>query len=242
MIGLFDPLFWILVGPPVLLGIIAQIWVRSAFARAAEIPARLSGAEAAREILAAAGLVGVSEPIGSEKTLGRRSGVGIERVGEFLGDHYDPRDKVVRLSPEVYGGRSLAALGIAAHEVGHALQDAQKYPALALRNAAVGIASFGSGAGVWILIFGLVFSVPALIWAGIILFSGVVLFQVLNLPVEFDASARAKAVLARMGLVDAASMRYVNAVLTAAALTYVAATLQSVMTLIYYVLLARNRE
>ena len=226
MIGLFDPLFWVVVGPGILLGIIAQVWVQSAYRRARQVPAPMSGAEVARVILDASGLHNVK----------------VERVAGFLEDHYDPRAQVIRLSPEVYGTRSVAAMGIAAHEVGHALQHAEGYAPLVVRNAAVGIANFGSGAGLWLLILGIIFSIPALLWAGIILFSGTVFFQVVNLPVEFNASARAKAILARLGVVDQRSASLVNSVLTAAALTYVAATLQAVLTLIYYLMLAQRRD
>ncbi len=226
MIGLFDPLFWVVVGPGILLGIIAQVWVQSAYRRARQVPAPMSGAEVARVILDASGLHNVK----------------VERVSGFLEDHYDPRAQVIRLSPEVYGTRSVAAMGIAAHEVGHALQHAEGYAPLVVRNAAVGIANFGSGAGLWLLILGIIFSIPALLWAGIILFSGTVFFQVVNLPVEFNASARAKAILARLGVVDQRSASLVNSVLTAAALTYVAATLQAVLTLIYYLMLAQRRD
>jgi Zn-dependent membrane protease YugP len=221
---MLDPLFWILVGPALVLGIIAQIWVRSAYARASHEPAPMSGAEAARYILSAAGLHDVS----------------VERVAGFLTDHYDPQDRVVRLSPEVYGSRTVAAMGIAAHEVGHALQHAENYGALAVRNAAVGIANFGSSAGLWMLIFGILLTSPVLLWAGILLFSGTVFFQLVNLPVEFNASARARRVLAQLGLVDPRAQSLVNSVLAAAALTYVAATLQAFLTLLYYVLLAQR--
>ncbi len=222
----WDINFWIIIGPALILGIIAQIWVRSAYARAQRMAAPLSGAEAARQILDSAGL----------------SNVDIEVVPGHLSDHYDPRHKVLRLSQEVYQSRSLAAVGIAAHEVGHAIQDAEAYGPLVIRNAAVPVASFGSGAGMWMLILGLVFRFPPLLWAGIILFSAVVFFQLVNLPVEFNASARAKRLLGRVGVVDARSMSYVNNVLSAAALTYVAATLQAVLTLVYYVMIARARD
>ncbi|MCS7238836.1 MAG: zinc metallopeptidase [Thermoguttaceae bacterium] len=226
MIGLFDPLFWMLVGPAVLLGVIAQIWVRFAFARAQRVVAPLSGAETAEAILRAAGIQDVD----------------IRPVEGFLADHYDPQNKVIRLSPEVFASRSVAAMGIAAHEAGHALQHAERYAPLSIRNAAVGIASLGSNSGILLFILGLILSLPVLMWLGLVLFSGVVFFQLVNLPVEFNASARAKALLARMGLVDPRSQRLVNSVLTAAALTYVAATLQAVMTLVYYVMLARGQD
>lgn len=222
----WDISFWIIISPALVLGVIAQIWVRSAYARAQRVGAPFSGAEAARRILDSAGLTNVD----------------IEVVPGHLSDHYDPRMKVLRLSPEVYKSQSLAAVGIAAHEAGHAIQDAEAYGPLVVRNLAVPVASFGSGAGMWMLILGLIFRLPPLLWAGIILFSAVVFFQLVNLPVEFNASARAKVLLGRVGVVDARSMGYVNSVLSAAAMTYVAATLQAVLTLLYYVMLARGRD
>jgi len=190
------------------------------------MPAPLSGAAAARHVLDSAGLTGVE----------------IEMVPGHLSDHYDPREKVLRLSSEVYQSRSLAAVGIAAHEAGHAIQDARAYAPLVVRNAAVPVAGFGSGAFFILLILGLALQVPWLIWAGIIAFSGIVLFQVVNLPVEFNASARAKAQLVELGIVPSDQMVYVNRVLNAAALTYVAATLQAILTLLYYIMRFSNRD
>ena len=131
----------------------------------------------------------------------------------------------MRLSSGVYQSRTLAAVGIAAHEAGHALQDAAAYAPLGVRNAAVPIAGFGSGAGVWMVFLGAFLQSFILLWLGIILFSAVVFFQVVNLPVEFNASARAKAQLVSLGIINDEELRYVSKVLNAAALTYVAATL-----------------
>ncbi len=219
---MFDPMYFLFIAPAVLLGLWAQFRVKSAYAQAAQQPATLSGAAAARHILDQGGLTDVN----------------IEMVPGEMTDHYDPREKVLRLSTDVYQGRTLAAVGIAAHESGHALQDAKHYAPLAVRNAVVPVAGFGSHVSIFLLIIGLIFSLPALLWAGIILFSFVVFFQLVNLPVEFDASARAKAELVTLGIVPQQDMTYVNNVLNAAALTYVAATLQAVMTLLYYVLRA----
>lgn len=216
----FDPLYWLLILPPMLLGLWAQFRIWSTFGIARRLAAPLSGAAAARHILDQAGL----------------HDVGIEMVPGHLSDHYDPRDKVLRLSEEVYQSRSLGAVGIAAHEAGHALQHAHAYAPLVVRNAAVPIAGFGSGAGIWMAIIGFLVGQPWLIWAGIILFSGVVFFQLVNLPVEFNASARAKAVLVELGIVNRDELHYVSKVLDAAALTYVAATLQAIMTLVWLIL------
>jgi len=225
MIGLFDPVFWMLVGPFLLLGVIAQVWVKSAYASAQRRPAPLSGAAAARHILDSAGLQDVD----------------IQVVQGHLSDHYDPRHKVLRLSQQVHQSQTLAAVGIAAHEAGHAIQDARAYGPLVIRNAAVPAAGFGSNASFWLVILGIIFSAPALLWAGVALFGCVVFFQLVNLPVEFNASSRAKAQLAELGIVDSQGMVYVNRVLSAAAMTYVAALLTAVMTLVYYILIARRR-
>ena len=226
MIGLFDPLFWMMVGPFFLLGLFAQMWVKSAYASAQRRPAPLSGAAAARHILDSAGLHNVP----------------IEVVGGRLTDHYDPRRKVLRLSQPVYQSNSLAAVGIAAHEAGHAIQDARAYAPLVIRNAAVPAAGFGSNSSFLLIILGIIFSYPPILWLGVALFGCVVFFQLINLPVEFNASSRAKAQLAQLGVVASQEeMRYVNRVLTAAAMTYVAATLQAIMTLLYYVIIARRR-
>lgn len=214
----FELLLWI--SPALLLGFWAQMRVKSTYAKAQRMPAPLSGAAAARHILDSAGL----------------GAIAIEQVPGRLSDHYDPRAKVLRLSGEVYGSRSLAAVGIAAHEAGHAIQDARQYLPLVVRNAAVPAASFGSNASFILLILGMVMSYQPLILLGIGLFACVVFFQVVNLPVEFDASARAKAQLVELGMVSEQDLTYVNKVLNAAALTYVAATLQAILTLLYYVM------
>lgn len=218
MIG-FDLWYFAFIAPAFLLGLWAQARTKSTYAKASQQPARLSGAAAARHLLDSAGL----------------QSVGIEPIAGELTDHYDPRDKVLRLSEGVYGARTMAAVGIAAHEAGHALQDAKAYAPLVIRNAAVPAAGFGSGMGVWMIIGGALLNFPMLIWAGIIGFAAVAFFQLINLPVEFDASNRAKAQLVSHNIVPAAEMGAVNAVLNAAAWTYVAATLQSVMILLYYV-------
>lgn len=215
--GYFD--YFLFISPALLLAFVAQMWIRSAYAAAQQRPAPLSGAAAARHVLDSAGLTGVA----------------IEQVPGHLSDHYDPRQKVLRLSSEVYGSRSLAAVGIAAHEAGHAIQDARHYVPLVVRNAAVPAASFGSNASIILLILGAVLNQQPLILLGIGLFACVVFFQLVNLPVEFNASARAKVQLVSLGIVDQPGMVYVNRVLNAAALTYVAATLQAILTLLYYI-------
>ncbi len=214
----FEYMLWI--SPALLLMFWAQMRVKSTFAQAQKVPAQLSGAGAARHILDAAGLQNVT----------------IEQVAGQLSDHYDPRSKVLRLSQAVYGQRSMAAVGIAAHEAGHAIQDARNYAPLVVRNAAVPAATFGGNISFIMIIAGAVLASPKLIWLGIGAFACMVAFQLINLPVEFDASARAKRLLVANGIVADGEMVYVNRVLNAAAWTYVAGTLQAVLTLLYYIM------
>lgn len=220
----FEYFIWI--APAMLLAFWAQMRLRSTYAKAQQVPASLSGAAAARHILDAAGL----------------HHVGIEPVRGQLSDHYDPRDKVLRLSEGVYGANSAAAVGIAAHEAGHALQDAKQYAPLVIRNLAVPAAGFGDKFAILLILAGWIMTAPSLLWAGIICFSAVVAFQLVNLPVEFDASNRAKRLLVEYDIVPQSGMGAVNSVLNAAAWTYVAATLQAVLTLLYYVSLASGRD
>lgn len=216
----FDPVYFLMIGPALILMFWAQSRVRSTFAEAQNVPARLSGAAAARHLLDAAGL----------------QNVGIEQVPGQLSDHYDPREKVLRLSQDVYHARSAAAVGIAAHEAGHALQDAKRYAPLVLRNAAVPAATFGGSASMIMLFAGMFLASKPLIIFGIAAFGATVFFQIVNLPVEFDASNRAKRLLVEYGIVADHDMVYVNRVLNAAAWTYVAGTLQAVMTLLYLIM------
>lgn len=219
MYGYFGLL--IFTAPAILLMMWAQYRVKSTFAHGLRVPTRLSGAAAARHILDINGLQSIDV---------------VETPGQ-LSDHYDPREKVVRLSQEVYRGHSASSVGIAAHEVGHAIQDAENYGPLVIRNAAVPAAQFGGTAFSILLIVGILLNSIQLILLGIVLFGGVVFFQLINLPVEFDASNRAKRILADSGMVDADGAAAVNSVLNSAAWTYVAATLQSVLTLAYYLMI-----
>jgi uncharacterized protein len=216
----FDPLLLLMTAPAILLGMWAQYRVRSAFEHGMQCPAPLSGAAAARLILDRGGLTGVD----------------IEEVPGTLSDHYDPTTRIVRLSTAVYRTRSLAAVGIAAHEVGHALQHAHHYSPLVLRNLAVPAATWGSNLGLMVLMIGLMLSSGPLVWLGILGFSATAAFQLINLPVEFDASARAKRLLAEMQIVDDEGAVVVRDVLGAAAWTYVAGTLQTLLSVAYYAL------
>lgn len=221
----FDPLFFLAIAPAVILALVAQWMVKSAYSQMSQVAARMTGYEAARRILDANSLYDVQ----------------IEQVPGELSDHYDPSSKVLRLSPNVFHGNSMASVGIAAHEVGHAIQDAKRYAPLVIRNLAVPAANFGSGLGTILLMigFGMMGAVPVLgkyiALAGIIGFGATVFFQLVNLPVEFDASSRAKTELVNLGIISGPELPYVSKVLNAAALTYVAATLQAVLTLAYYV-------
>ncbi|WP_246106062.1 zinc metallopeptidase [Rosistilla ulvae] len=218
----FDPIWFLFVIPPVLLAMFAQWRVKSAYHEMSQVPARMSGFQAARAMLDSAGL----QQIGIEQTPGE------------LSDHYDPRAKVLRLSSNVYGGNSMAAVGIACHEAGHAMQDAMHYAPLVIRNAAVPAANIGSGLGGTVAMVGLAFGLQPLVWVGVLAFAAVAFFQVINLPVEFDASNRAKHQLVAQGIIAERDLPLVSKVLNAAALTYVAATLQSLMMLAYFLLRA----
>jgi uncharacterized protein len=220
-------LYVILVAPAILLAFYAQWRVSAAYSQMSQVPARMTGAEAARRILDSAGLYEVP----------------IEPVSGHLSDHYDPSSKVVRLSHDVYSGHSMASVGIAAHEVGHAIQDARNYSPLVIRNLAVPAAGFGGNLASVLFTVAFVMLFSGMIALGkwvlliaIVGFSLVVFFQLINLPVEFDASSRAKDELISHGIISSGELPYVSRVLNAAALTYVAGTLSSVMTLAYYML------
>lgn len=225
---LFDPMYWIFLGPALLLGIWAQIKVKSAYTAMSRVPASsgLTGAQAAARILSNAGC----------------DDVGIEMSHGWLSDHYDPRHKVLRLSRDVYSGRSIASVGIAAHEAGHAIQDARRYAPLVVRNAIVPIAGLGSNLAIILIIAGVILAITQLAWVGVILFASVVVFQLVNLPVEFDASRRARDELVRTGVIAVQEDPAVAKVLNAAALTYVAATLTAILQLIYFISLVSGRR
>jgi Zn-dependent membrane protease YugP len=224
----WDPTY-VLVLPALLFALYAQARVRQAFetySRQAGSAGR-PGFEVARELLRRAGL----------------DGVRVERTERALGDHYDPRERVLRLSPEVYHSHSVAALGVAAHEVGHALQHHTGYFALNLRNNILPVASLGSTAAFPLFLVGFLFpAMSALMDVGIILFGLAVLFHVVTLPVEKNASARALAMLESGGYVSAREVAPVKAVLDAAALTYLAATAMAVLQLVRLLVLRGSRR
>ncbi len=218
----FDPLYLIYALPGLLLGMWAQSRVKRNFNKYAKVRTlqNVTGADVARSLLDAQGLYDVA----------------IEEVQGTLTDHYDPRGKVLRLSPEVYRNPSVAAAGIAAHEMGHALQHAGGYFPLQIRSTLVPAAQFGSTLAPWIFMGGLLLNITQVAWAGIILFGAAVLFTLITLPVEFDASARAKKLLVNNGVLIGDEINGVNKVLDAAALTYVAAAVSAIGTLLYFVL------
>jgi len=230
----FSPLYFIFALPALLLGLWAQSRVRSAFAKYSRVRSAtgMTGAQAARKILDANGLQSVM----------------VEQVRGMLSDHYDPRSKTLRLSESVYGAPSLAAVGVAAHEAGHALQDQSHYAPLALRSALVPTVQIGSWLGPIIFLAGLFMSRmvgtfgTTLAWVGLGVFALTAIFALVTLPVEFDASRRAKQLLVSTGVLAPQEMQGVNSVLNAAALTYVAAALQAIMTLLYYATLLMGRR
>lgn len=220
MMGWFDPMYFLFLLPGMLLAMWAQWRVKQAYAAASQIPAAsgYNGAQAADALLHQAGV----------------GNVRIEPTEGFLSDHYVPGERILRLSPDVYQGRSLASVGIAAHEAGHALQDAQRYPLMGLRNNLVPLASIGGTVSMGLMLLGFALSIMNLVIIGIFAFSLTVLFQLVNLPVEFDASRRARIELVRTGVITPQEEAEVGKVLNAAALTYVAATLSSILTLLYF--------
>ncbi len=219
----FSPYWLIFALPGLLLGLWAQSRVKSAFNKYSQVrTARgVTGAEVARMLLDAQGLHNVQ----------------IEESKGMLSDHYDPRKRVLRLSPEVYRKPSVAAAGVAAHEMGHALQHAGGYFPLQIRSAIVPAAQFGSTLAPWLFIFGLLLRFTTLAWVGVILFGAAVVFTLVTLPVEFDASRRAKKLLGSNGILIGDELKGVNKVLDAAALTYVAAAVAAVGQFLYYILL-----
>lgn len=219
----FDPLYLILALPGLLLGLWAQMRVKGTFNKYSKVATArgMTGAEIARYLLDQQGLQDVQ----------------IEPVQGFLSDHYDPRTRVLRLSPDVYRTPSIAAAGVAAHEMGHALQHSNGYAPLQLRSAIIPAVKFGSSLAPILFIIGFLLQFTALAWAGVILFGLAVVFSLVTLPVEFDASKRAKALLGSSGVLASQELQGVDKVLAAAALTYVAAAVAAVGQLIYYVLL-----
>lgn len=223
----FDPTMLIVL-PALLLALWAQINVSTTYSKYNKLKTSggVTGFEAARRILDANGLYNV----------------GIERIRGELTDHYDPRANVIRLSEAVYSSTSAAAVGVASHEAGHAVQHAVGYAPIKLRTSIIRVTNFGSMMAMPLFLVGLIFTAPALMYAGIILYSLVAVFQLVTLPVEFNASSRAMAALSASGRFSGEELRGARKVLNAAALTYVAALASSLLSLLRLLIIANGRS
>lgn len=226
-----DPFYWMMMLPAIGLALLASLLTKGTFARYARVASamRITGAQAAERLL----------------RYGGAPQVRIERVQGFLTDHYDPRGRVLRLSPEVFDSPSLAAIGVACHEAGHALQHAEKYAPLALRSLLVPVVQFGSSLAQWILLAGFAMMGFAgigsrigstLVLGGIVLIGFSVLFSLVTLPVEWNASTRAKRLMVDCGIVSQPEAGAAGRVLNAAFLTYIAGAVSGIATLLYYLL------
>ena len=222
MYWMWDPTYLLIV-IGVVLSMVASAMVHSSFSKYSQVRSAsgLTGAETARRILAYAGITDVS----------------ISHVSGNLTDHYNPKTKDVGLSDSVYGSNSVAAIAVAAHECGHVIQHANSYAPLSIRSALVPVANFGSGASWFIILAGIFFSMPPLVTIGIVLFSAAVLFQVVTLPVEINASRRALAILEECGILGSTEGRGAKRVLRAAALTYVASAAAAILQLLRLIIL-----
>lgn len=223
----FDPLYLMFALPGLILAMVASATTRSTFAKYSRVRAAsgMTGAEAARALLASQGIRDVT----------------IEQTRGFLSDHYDPRSNTLRLSPEVYQSNSLSAIGVACHEAGHALQQAHGYAPLALRSSLVPVTQIGSQSAPFIFLLGMLFQAPFLMQIGLVFFSAVVLFTLVTLPVEWNATARAKVLMVDARIVAPQEQPQAAAVLNAAFMTYVASAVSAVMTLLYYLMRSSRR-
>ena len=224
----FDYYYLVLVVPTLLLSLYAQFKVKSAFSKYSQVQTirKISGKEAAALLLRSNSI----------------SDVSIQRIGGSLSDHYDPSHKVLRLSEPVYDKTSIAAVGVAAHETGHAIQDKEKYAPLVLRSTLVPVANIGSSAGPYLALAGIIFRMNLLLNIGIILFACAVLFYLVTLPVEIDASRRALKVLEHNAVLNQEELKGAKKVLSAAALTYVASALTAMANLLRLILISRDRR
>lgn len=218
----FDPMYIIYMLPGLILAGYASYMTKTTFAKYAKVgsSSRVTGAQAARRLLDNAGLQDVQ----------------ITEIGGFLSDHYDPGRRVLRLSPDVYRSQSLSAIGVACHEAGHALQHANGYIWLSMRSSLVPAVNLASNLSYFVLIAGLILNFGVLILVGIALFTIAVLFSLVTLPVEWDASARAKKLMVTAGIVSDRESVDAGKVLNAAFLTYVASAVSAIMTLLYYLM------
>ena len=217
-----DYWYLVLVMPALLVSVWAQFKVKSTFSKysSRRVASGMTGADASRYIQRVNGIH-----------------TGLEAVGGSLSDHYDPRNNTIRLSSSVYGQASVAAVGVAAHETGHALQHAEGYAPVKLRTALVPVTNFSSAISPFLIVLGIIMAMDPLAYAGIALFSVATIFQLVTLPVEFNASRRAVVALEQSGQFTDDELKGVKKVLTAAALTYVAALLVSLMTLLRFILI-----
>ena len=224
----FDYYYLVLVVPTLLLSLYAQFKVKSAFSKYSQVQTmrKISGKEAAALLLRSNSI----------------SDVSIQRIGGSLSDHYDPSHKVLCLSDPVYDKTSIAAVGVAAHETGHAIQDKEKYAPLVLRSTLVPVANIGSTAGPYLALAGIIFRMNLLLNIGIILFACAVLFYLITLPVEIDASRRALKVLEHNAVLNQEELKGAKKVLSAAALTYVASALTAMANLLRLILISRDRR
>ena len=224
----YDYYYFILVIPAMLVSLWAQIRVKGTYSKMSKLQNTrgLTGAQAAQRVLSYYGITDVR----------------IEPVAGSLTDHYDPRDNVIRLSQGVYNASTIAAVGIACHEAGHAAQHAESYKPIAVRNAILPVANIGSSSGLWIAVIGLMLNWTILVQIGIILYAFVALFQLVTLPVEFNASSRALKVIDETGMLQGEEYKGARKVLSAAAMTYVAALLVSIMSLLRLILRARSNN
>lgn len=224
----YDYYYLVLVVPAIIISLIAQMKVQSTFKKYAQVMSArgMTATEVVQKILEGNGIYNVR----------------IERVAGDLTDHYDPRSNVIRLSDSVYGNPSVASIGVAAHEAGHAVQYAKGYVPIKLRNMVLPVANIGSKLSLPLIIFGLILSMQPLVEFGILLFSFVLLFQLVTLPVEFNASRRAVNTLSSGGILQGEELRGAKKVLGAAAMTYVAAALTTAMQLLRLILISRRRN
>ena len=223
-----DPIFWLFAAPGLLLGLYAQSRIKANYVKYAEVATRggVTGAQVARQLLDAQGLQSVK----------------IDSTPRMLSDHYDPRSKTLSLSKEVYYTPSLAAAGIAAHEAGHALQDAADYFPMEMRSYIVPIVQLSAKVAPWLFFGGIILGIDQITWAGIILFGTQTLFTLITLPVEFDASARAQELLVSQGIVyGEEEVAGIKKVLGAAAWTYVAGAVSAIGSLFYIVYMRFRR-
>ena len=217
-----DPMYWMMIAPAMVLSIIATIMTKTTFSKYSKVAAasRMTGAQAATALLIAQGIKDVE----------------IEEVGGFLSDHYDPMSRKLRLSPEVYRSQSLSAIGVACHEAGHAIQHAGHYAPLMLRSTLVPVANIGTFAPYVLIPLGIIMNSLALIKLAIVLFGVVVVFYLVTLPVEWNASARAKRLMVTAGIVSQNEADDAGKVLNAAFLTYMAAAITALLQFLYYLM------